>query len=157
MDMLVVGIRGAGHTDKKGCTDEEYRTQFGMWAMLCSPLMAGCDIRSMDKATAEIMLNKQVLEVNQDPLGKQAKRVSRHGDLEIWTKPMSDGSIAVALLNRGETDQEIELRWRDIGLLDEQIVLVRDLWSRLDVAETNGKYARKVVPHATELLRLFVQ
>ena len=157
MDMLVVGVRGAGHTAKEGCNDEEYRTQFGIWSLVASPLMAGCDIRTMDKATAEIMLNKFVLEVNQDSLGIQGKRVARKGGLEVWRKPMADGSLAVALLNRGDSEEEIELRWCDVGLLDTQKVVVRDLWSKLDVAEAEGKYSRRVPPHATEMLRLFVQ
>jgi alpha-galactosidase len=157
MDMLVVGIRGAGHTAKEGATDEEYRTQMGMWSILCSPLMAGCDIRKMDKATAEIMLNPLVLAVNQDPLGKQATRVARKGALEIWKKPMSDGSIVVALLNRGNTEEEIELKWRHAGLFDTQKVVIRDLWSKLDVAETSEKYTRRVPAHGTELLRLFLK
>jgi alpha-galactosidase len=155
--MLVVGIRGAGHTAKEGATDEEYRTQMGMWSILCSPLMAGCDIRKMDKATAEIMLNPLVLAVNQDPLGKQATRVARKGALEIWKKPMSDGSIVVALLNRGNTEEEIELKWRHAGLFDTQKVVIRDLWSKLDVAETSEKYTRRVPAHGTELLRLFLK
>ena len=154
MDMLVVGIHGSGHTTDQGATDEEYRTQMAMWSILCSPLMAGCDIRTMDSAAAETMMNPEILAVNQDPLGKQAVRVARKGGLEVWRKPMGDGSIAAALLNRTDAGAEIELRWRDLGLLDNEKLHVRDLWARQDVGEAREKLVRPVPAHGTVMLRL---
>lgn len=154
MDMLVVGIHGSGHTAKNGASDEEYRTQMAMWSILCSPLMAGCDIRKMDKASAETMMNPEVLAVNQDALGKQAVRVAQKAGLEVWRKPMSDGSIAVALLNRTDAESEIELKWCDLGIFDVERRLVRDLWARADVGEGRGKFVKRVPPHGTAMLRL---
>ncbi|MFN3684233.1 MAG: glycoside hydrolase family 27 protein [Fimbriimonadaceae bacterium] len=153
-DMLVVGIRGRGHTGKGNCTDTDYRTQMSMWCLFASPLMAGCDLRTMDEATAETMMNPEVLAVDQDPLGKAAKRVAQRGPLEVWQRPLSDGSFAVGLLNRGEEAAEIELRWHHLGLLDSEPALVRDLWRRQDVGEFREKAAATVRPHETVLWRV---
>jgi len=116
--------------------------------------MAGCDIRRMDTATAETMMNPEILAVNQDPLGRQAVRVVQRGGLEVWRKPMSDGSIAAAFLNRTDGEAEIEVRWGELGLLDNVKLLVRDLWARQDVGEAREKLARTVPAHGTGMVRL---
>ena len=67
MDMLVVGMNGRGNVGFAGCSTEEYRTHFSLWALLGSPLMIGCDIRSMDHETRSILMNQDVLDINQDP------------------------------------------------------------------------------------------
>ncbi|MCX7799741.1 MAG: glycoside hydrolase family 27 protein [Fimbriimonadales bacterium] len=153
-DMLVVGIRGQGHTGKGNCSDIDYRTQMSMWCLFASPLMAGCDLRSVDAVSAETMLNPEVIAVDQDPLGKAAKRVSQNGPLEVWQRPLADGSFAVGLLNRGEEESEITLRWHHLGVLDSTPALVRDLWKRQDVGEFREKASATVRPHETVLWKV---
>ena len=106
-DMLEVG--------NGGMTATEYRAHFSLWCLLAAPLMAGNDIRSMSDETRDILTNKEVIAVDQDPLGRQGRRVKRTGDAEVWAKEMSDGSRAVALLNRGRAETRITLEWTDIG------------------------------------------
>ena len=91
-DMLEIGN---GHM-----TDDEYRTHMSLWALAASPLLAGNDIRTMSDATKAILLNKEVIAVDQDPLGKQASPV-KNGDLETWVKPLADGDVAVGVVNLG--------------------------------------------------------
>jgi alpha-galactosidase len=81
--MLVVGLRGKGQVSGGGMSFIEYQTHMTMWCMACSPLMIGCDVRALDRETAALLMNCEVLAVNQDELGKPARRVRRFGDCEV--------------------------------------------------------------------------
>jgi alpha-galactosidase len=153
MDMLVVGLKGRGHIPGMGSTFVEYQTQLSMWCILCSPLMIGCDVRSMEAEIAALLINREVLAVNQDPLGKQAVRVQKNGLLEIWKKPLSDGSVAVAMLNRGSSASEITCTAGEIGLLDASKV-ARDLWKQANVGDFGRSFTHLVQPHSTLLLKV---
>ncbi len=109
-DMLEVG--------NGGMTKEEYRAHFSMWAMFSAPLLAGNDIANMSADTKEILLNKEVIAIDQDPLGQQGRRVKKTGDLEVWSKQLQDGGRAVVLLNRGPAAAKISVAWTDIGYPD---------------------------------------
>jgi alpha-galactosidase len=92
-DMLVVGKVGWGpqlHPTKLS-PNEQY-THISLWCLLASPLLIGCDMTQMDDFTLNLLTNDEVLDVSQDPLGKQAGRVLKDGDLEVWAKDMEDGS-----------------------------------------------------------------
>lgn len=78
-----------------GMSEDEYITHFSMWCMLATPLMAGNDLRKMDAETLEILTNKEVIAVNQDKLGQQARRFMDMGEKEIWAKPLANGELAV--------------------------------------------------------------
>jgi len=154
MDMLVIGLGGKGAVPGGGASFFEYRTMVSMWSVLCSPLMIGCDIRSMSPEIAGLLMNREVLAVNQDELGKQAVRIKKTGDLEIWRKPLADGSIVLALLNRGSSGREIEFTAGEIGLLDNHHGVIRDLWKQEDVSDFKPAYQYMVMPHATDLLKI---
>ncbi len=153
LDMLVVGLKGKGSVHGGGLSFTEYQTHMSMWVMACSPLMIGCDIRALDKDTAALLLNREVLAVNQDPLGKPARRVRQMGPCEIWRKPLADGSVAVALLNRGASGADVTVRAGDIGMLDEP-KLARNLWAQEDSADFGESLTRRVEPHQTILLKV---
>jgi alpha-galactosidase len=121
--------------------------------MACSPLMIGCNLKTMDKETAALLLNREVLAVNQDPLGKPARRAVRSGPCEVWKKPLADGSMAVALVNRGSEGRDIVIKSGDIGLLDTP-KLARNLWLQEDVADFKVELTRRVQPHETILLKI---
>jgi alpha-galactosidase len=106
-DMLEVG--------NGGMTATEYRSHFSLWAILAAPLMAGNDLRSMTPEIHDILTNKEVIAIDQDPLGRQGRRVAKDGDLEVWAKQMQDGSRAVVLLNRGASPQPVTVNWEQIG------------------------------------------
>lgn len=153
LDMLVVGLKGKGHVAGGGLSFLEYQTHMSLWCMACSPLMIGCDVRTMDKETAALLTNREVLAVNQDPLGKPARRVRQSGGCDIWRKPLADGTVAVALINRGSSGADVALRASDIGLLDTP-KLVRNLWAQEDQAEFTEQLARRVQPHETLLFKV---
>jgi alpha-galactosidase len=143
-DMLEIG--------NKGCTTEEYRTQMSMWCMMASPLLAGNDVRNMTQATKDILMNKEVIAVNQDSLGKQGYRVKSSNGNEVWVKPLADGTKAVALLNRNSSTSAITANWSDIGITGS--ATVRDLWTKTDKGTFNGSYSVSVPSHGTVVLRI---
>ncbi|MBE0696858.1 MAG: glycoside hydrolase family 27 protein, partial [Anaerolineaceae bacterium] len=156
MDMLIVGLDGKGHVPGGGCTALEYQTQVSLWSIWCSPLMIGCDLRSLSAETASLLMNREVIATNQDALGRQAARIQQKGGLEIWRKPLANGDVALALLNRSSARGEISFKAGEIGLLDGTRGVIRDLWKQADVADFAPSFACEVQPHQTILLRVKV-
>jgi len=151
-DMLVVGMVGWGKPRPTRLTPNEQYTHISLWCLLASPLLIGCDLTKMDDFTLSLLTNDEVLEVNQDPLGKQARRVSQAGELEVWAKEMEDGSLAVGLFNRGESENNITAKWSELGIEGKQIV--RDLWRQKDLGEFGDQYAATVPRHGVALVRI---
>ena len=143
-DMLEVG--------NGGMTTNEYRAHMSLWCILNAPLIAGNDLRSMTPEIKQILTNQEVLAVNQDELGRQASRVWKEGDLEIWAKPMKDGSRAVLLLNRGTSETRITVPWTDLGYPDHLTASIRDLWAHKDLGKFTGKFTAMVPSHDVVVL-----
>jgi alpha-galactosidase len=94
-DMLVVGFIGWGASQHRTrLTPNEQYTHISLWCLLSAPLLIGCDMTQFDDFTLSLLTNDEVLDVNQDPLGRQAAPVA---NLEVWAKDMEDGSKAVGL------------------------------------------------------------
>lgn len=153
LDMLVVGLKGKGQIAGSGMSFVEYQTHMSLWCMACSPLMIGCDIRKLDPDTASLLMNREVLDVNQDVLGIPARRVKQMGQCEIWTKPLADGSVAVSIINRGSRPDDVTIKARDIGLLDTP-KLARNLWTQEDIADFKTDFTQRIQPHETVLLKI---
>ena len=153
LDMLVVGLKGKGQIAGSGMSFVEYQTHMSLWCMACSPLMIGCDIRKLDPDTASLLMNREVLDVNQDVLGIPARRVKQMGQCEIWTKPLADQSIAVSIINRGSRPDDVTIKARDIGLLDTP-KLARNLWTQEDIADFKTDFTQRIQPHETVLLKI---
>jgi len=143
-DMLEVG--------NGGMTTAEYRAHFSLWAILAAPLIAGNDLRDMKPEIREILANKEVIAVDQDPLGNQGRRVRKNGNLEVWSKPMQDGNRAVVLLNRGTEDAEITVAWEDVGYPAHLEARVRDLWQAKHLGKFTGKFSATVAPHSVVMV-----
>lgn len=120
--------------------------------MLAAPLLAGNDLSKMKPETLAILENRDVIAIDQDPLGIQGDRLSAVGPLEIWSKPLSDGSKAVALFNRGELETSMTLKLSDVGL--KKAVNLHDVWAGKDIAVENGIYTAVVPKHGVVLLRI---
>ncbi|KMT17947.1 hypothetical protein BVRB_2g034670 [Beta vulgaris subsp. vulgaris] len=119
-DMLEVG--------NGGMSKDEYIVHFSIWAISKAPLLIGCDVRNMTLETMGIIANEEVIAVNQDPLGIQAKKVRMEGDWEVWAGPLTNYRVALLLVNRGTIRAPITAHWDDIGLPMDSIVEARDLW-----------------------------
>jgi alpha-galactosidase len=143
-DMLEIG--------NGGMSDTEYRTHMSLWSLLAAPLLAGNDLRDISPAILEILLNKEVIAVDQDKLGKQAVRVSKNGDLEVWSRPLADGGHAVGLFNRGDASAKVSALWSDIGITGSH--KVRDLWAHVDRGKFSDEYTAEVPSHGVVLVRV---
>ncbi len=151
-DMLEVG--------NGGMTRNEYRAHFSLWAMMAAPLIAGNDVRLMLDTTArdplgtrEILLNKEVIAVDQDSLGAQGTIVQASpSELQVWMKPMKDGSRAVLLFNRASVATNVSADWTRVGILTKK-VRVRDLWAHTDSIANTGRYTAMVPSHGVVMLR----
>jgi alpha-galactosidase len=143
-DMLEVG--------NGGMTTEEYRSHFSLWAMLAAPLIAGNDLRNMKPEIQEILTNKEVVAVDQDPLGSEGNPVRRNGDVEILARPLQGGNRAVILFNRGGAEQEITINWEELGYPDHLSAAVRDLWQHKDLGKFTGKFSAVVPSHGVVMV-----
>jgi len=152
-DMMIVGKVGWGpQLHPTRLTPNEQYIHVSLWALLTGPLLIGCDMTAMDDFTLSLLSNDEVLAVSQDPLGRQAGRVVKNGNLEIWAKPMSDGSKAVGLFNRNDTDTNIVAKWSDLGLSGKR--MVRDLWRQQDLGMFAGQFQTMVPHHGVVLVKV---
>ncbi|MNE64950.1 Alpha-galactosidase A precursor [compost metagenome] len=149
MDMLQVG---------RGMSYDEDKSHFSMWCMLNSPLLAGNDLRTMSKQTIEILTNKEVIALNQDPLVYQARRLVDNGDLEVWAKPLRStmsGEVAVALLNRSTKKEAMTLNLSTIGIDVSKGYFMRDLWAKKDFVTFKEEQQQFEIPaHGIIVLKI---
>jgi alpha-galactosidase len=143
-DMLEVG--------NGGMDDNEYRTHMSLWCILAAPLIAGNDLTKMTPATLTILTNPEVVAVDQDPGGAQGHRVRQTGPLEVWVKPLADGSKAVGLFNLDWGPMPITVNFREIGAGDS--VTVRDLWARKNLGVFKGGFTATVPKHGVVMIRV---
>jgi alpha-galactosidase len=144
-DMLEIG--------NGGMTQDEYKTHFSLWAMIAAPLLSGNDLRSLTPEISQILLNKEVIAVDQDALGKGGTKLSGEGDVEIWTKPLASGDVAVAIFNRGTTEAKARLSWNNLDLRSKS-PKVRDLWAHSDLGRFEDEMPVTVPPHGVVMLRV---
>ena len=152
-DMLIVGKVGWSNNlrDSRLTPDEQY-THISLWTLLASNMLIGCDIAQMDDFTVSLLCNHEVNAVNQDILGKQAQRVVLDGTIQIWSRPLSDGSYAVGIFNVGPSDTRVDFRkyFREMGIGSLQSV--RDLWRQKDLSTTDVNYF--IPTHGVKYLKI---
>jgi len=152
-DMLVVGWVGWGSQLRPTrLKPYEQITHITLWSLLASPLLIGCDLTRLDEFTTKLLTNDEVLEVNQDPLGRQARRASKDSTLEVWARELEDGSLAVGLFNRGESAAKVTARWEDLGLNGRRTV--RDLWRQKDLGTVSTELTATVARHGAVFVKL---
>ena len=133
-------------------SEDEYRTHMSLWCILAAPLISGNDLAQMSPETLAILTNPEVIAVDQDPAGTQGHRVAQEGPLEVWVRPLADGSKAVGLFNRGESTMPITVNFNTIGA--GPTALVRDLWERQDVGTFTGSYTAQVPHHGVAFIKI---
>jgi alpha-galactosidase len=154
-DMLEVG---------NGMSYNEDRAHFSLWCMLAAPLMAGNDLRKMSDQTTSILTNKEIIGIDQDPLGVEGFRYYAFDGLEIWMKPLLGDELAVCFLNRSTRPQTISYDWKDHVVNDtvskttfdfnKSIYKLRDLWAKKDVGTTNRPFKQTIGVNDVAMLRL---
>jgi alpha-galactosidase len=145
-DMLEVG--------NGGMTATEYRSHFSLWAEMAAPLLVGTDLRTATPETMAIYLNKDVIAVDQDRLGKQGRVVDTDGTHLTFAKPLSNGDVAVTLFNEGDTAATMSTTAAAVGLgAPHGAYTMKDLWSK-KVTETAGRIVASVPAHGTVMYRV---
>lgn len=157
-DMLEVG---------NGMSFSEDKAHFSLWCMLAAPLMAGNDLRNMSDQTKNILTNKEVIAIDQDPLGITSFRYYSFDGIEIWIKPLSKGDLAVCFLNRSERAQNINYEWMAHAIQDKisntdvdftkTTYKLRDLWAKKEVGTTQKIFKQSIASHDVVVLRLSKQ
>ena len=139
----------------QGMGPNQFQTQFSMWAMLAAPLMISDDMLTMSKASFATVSNSQVIAIDQDPAGVQGTLVpnSSIGNGQVWIKPLSDGSFAVALLNRGQPTLQISTTATALQIPLAHSYKVTNLWTNQHSTST-GAFTALVQGYATVLLRI---
>jgi alpha-galactosidase len=154
-DMMEVGNMSSSNED---------RAHFAMWAMLAAPLIAGNDIRSMTDATRAILTNREVIAVDQDPLGIPGFPYRKEDGLEIWFRPLEGDAWALAVLNRNSDARKVTFDWvrEDVEdalhqrrtHFDKHVYKVRDLFMHTDAGSTAQALKTTVPGHGVVMYRL---
>ena len=152
-DMLVVGTLGWGPNLRPSrLTPNEQVLHMSLWALQAAPLFIGADLSKLDDFTLALLANDEVIAVDQDPLGRAAGRVWSDARREIWARPLSDGTMAVGLFNRGLHPAPVTVQWTQLGLQGRQPV--RDLWQRQDLGVMQEGFTTTVPRHGAVLLKV---
>jgi alpha-galactosidase len=146
-DMLEVG-NGA-------LTRAEERAHFSLWAMLAAPLMAGNDLRHMSNEVRDILTNREVIVINQDPVGRQGYKIVDEDWFEVFVKPLSRGDMAVCFFNRGAGPRTMVIEWEALNLPRGH--RVRDLWRHEEVGRVGDPMEITIGTHDVVLFRLIAE
>ncbi|MFH0991401.1 MAG: NPCBM/NEW2 domain-containing protein [bacterium] len=166
-DMLVVGLVGWGPQLRPSrLTPDEQYTHISLWSLLASPLLIGCDLARLDEFTKNLLMNDEIIEVNQDPLGKQAKQIFNKNARQIWVKEMENGSKTIGFFyaDRGKGNPVDYLNWdaaksvkialkgSDIGI--QGSFKVRDLWRQKNLGSFKNEFTAEVPYHGVVLVNV---
>lgn len=153
-DMLVVGRLGWGSAPRANrLGGNEQITHITLWSLLAAPLLIGCDLTQVDEFTKRLLLNHDMIEIDQDPLGKPATRIRQDGSTEVWARPLADGGYAVGLFNRGAAKTSVEVDWnRDLEL--NGAPMVRDVWRQRNLGSTPKGLKVTVPAHGAMFFRV---
>lgn len=153
-DYLLLGYLSnwKGKTLPTPLSPNEQYTHVSLWSLLAAPLFLSGDITRLDEFTLSLLSNDEVIEIDQDPLGKPARRVSQAGPLEVWSRPLEDKAMAVGLFNRGEKEATVEAHWADVSIQGKQVV--RDLWRQKDLGTFENQFHSRVPAHGVVFVRI---
>jgi len=157
MDMLVVGMYGGSNSDWignkiGGCTDEQYKSHFSLWAMMGSPLMIGCDIRNANQVTKDILQNKDLIAINQDPEARGAYRIKvepnwfNEKDAFVLVKALENGDLAIGLFNFSDNTRELTVQFWDMGIpaASSAALSMYDCWEHKELGVFKERFAAHV-------------
>ena len=143
-DMLEIG--------NGGMTADEYKTHFSLWSMAAAPLIAGNDLRNMTPEIKSILTNREIIAIDQDTLGGGGKEVYSEGSVQVWSKPLASGDVAVAAFNSGSEAAQAALSLTQLGLSGNYAA--RDLWAHTDLGNLSESLSVTLPAHGVAMLRL---
>jgi alpha-galactosidase len=152
-DMLIVGWVGWGPSlHPTRLTPDEQYTHISLWCLLSAPLLIGCDLQRLDEFTLNLLTNDEVIALDQDPLGSQAKKVLVDGDIQVWVKELADGSKAIGVFNLSEKTMKYNLDFEKAGIKPGGEL--RDLWRQKNLGKAAKKIDLAIPSHGVLLLKL---
>jgi alpha-galactosidase len=167
-DMMILGnvTTGTSLHPTRLTPDEQY-SHVSLFSLLSAPLLIGCPIEQLDDFTLNLLTNDEIIEINQDPLGKSARLLSEEEGVQIWAKPLEDGSYAVGLFNVADFGKtpETYFRWGDeksktftfdfnkINLKGKY--QLRDIWQQKDLGSFNNSFKTDIRHHGVLMLRMY--
>ena len=158
-DYILIGWVGEARKQGEGkpttLTPDEQYSYMSMWCLMAAPLIFSGDMEKLDDFTLNVLCNAEVIEVDQDPLGRQAPIIRRTDEHFVMAKDMEDGSKAVGLFNISPVQTTIVVKWDDLGIEGRR--RVRDLWRQKDLGKYKDKFETKVPSHGVKLVRIFSQ
>jgi len=151
-DMLLIGWTGWGKPIMTSLKPDEQYSHISLWCLLAAPLMLGCDLTKLDDFTLNLITNDEVIEVDQDPLGKMGDQIQLDTYIIALVKELEDGSKAVGFFNMSTVKEEFQFRLSDIGLQGKQ--KIRDLWRQKDLGEFDNTFTSEVNPHGVVFVKM---
>ncbi len=152
-DMIQSGMLGMAAAPRPThLAPNEQVTQMTLWAIIAAPLLLSCDLTQLGAFDKALLMNDEIIEINQDVLGQQGNRRAIDGRTEVWARPLSDGTLAVGLFNRGVAKKEITARWSDLGIEGKQPV--RDIWQHKDLGECADAFKVEVPGHGAVFVKI---
>lgn len=151
-DMLLIGDLRWNRPKLTRLTSDEQYTHISLWCLLSGPLLLSCRLDDLDAFTLGLITNDEVLDIDQDPLCKQAVCVARNKATLVYAKPLEDGSLAVGLFNLGKSKAQVRVSWKDLKIQGPHTI--RDLWRQKDIGVSNGYFETSVASHGVALVRV---
>lgn len=155
-DMLVVGMVGWGTPHPTRLTSDEQYTHISLWCLMSAPLILGAKLEELDAFTKSLLTNDEVLDIDQDSLGKMATvfptKDENSENIRVYAKPLEDGARAIGLFNLGPVAEQASVRWADVGVHGKQ--MVRDLWRQKNLGVFEEMFTTPVAAHGVRLIRI---
>jgi alpha-galactosidase len=152
-DMLVVGKVGWGDNQRNSrLTPDEQYTHISLWSLLSAPLLIGCDMSHLNRFTLGLLTNDEVLAIDQDALGKEARQDIKNDDYQVWIKDLEDGNKAMGIFNTTDKYQTITLKRNSDELKGYN--KIRDVWQQKYIIANGPDFTVKVAPHGVMLVRV---
>jgi alpha-galactosidase len=156
-DYILIGSVGNAHNLKAparptSLTHDEQYSYMSMWSLMAAPLLLSADISQLDPFTLNVLCNSEVIDIDQDSLGKQAAIVRKTDEEFILAKPLDDGALAVGLFNLTAEPRSISADWKQLGL--NGIQTGRDVWRQRNLGSFTDSFSSLVPPHGVIMVRL---
>jgi alpha-galactosidase len=155
-DYILIGwvgdAHGMGEGKKTTLTPNEQYSYMSLWSLMAAPLIFSGDMAKLDAFTLNVLGNAEVIEVDQDLLGKQAKILRQTREELVLVKELEDGSKAVGLFNLGSSLRKISVAWSELRVSGNQYV--RDLWRQKEIGSFDNTFEMEVPRHGVSLVRL---
>lgn len=155
-DYILIGwvgdAHGMGEGKKTTLTPDEQYSYMSLWCLMAAPLIFSGDMAKLDPFTLNVLCNAEVIAVDQDPLGRQAKILRQTEDEFVLVKDLEDGSKAAGLFNLGEQPAKLVISWNELGISGKQ--RIRDLWRQKNLGKFSQKYEAEVPRHGVALVEI---